>query len=45
MALFSVKRTKVVGFSAGVPKNTVYISDVVKNGSYDATDFASKTGI
>ncbi|MBE6282887.1 MAG: ketoacyl-ACP synthase III [Mediterranea massiliensis] len=45
MALFSVKRTKIVGFSAGVPQNTVYISDVVKNGSYDASDFASKTGI
>lgn len=45
MALFSVKQTKIVGFSACVPKEIVYTSDVVKNDNYDASDFISKTGI
>lgn len=45
MALFNIKGVKIVGISAGVPNNIVRTTDVVKNENYDASDFASKTGI
>lgn len=45
MALFSVNGVRIVGMAAGVPKNVVKITDVIKNENYDASDFATKTGI
>lgn len=45
MALFTISKARIVGLSAGVPSNVVWIKDVISNNNYDASDFASKTGI
>jgi 3-oxoacyl-[acyl-carrier-protein] synthase-3 len=45
MALLNVKGVRIVGFSAGVPKQVVSKADTISSSDYDASDFIEKTGI
>lgn len=45
MALLNVKGVKIVGFSAGVPRQVVSKTDSINSSDYDASDFIEKTGI
>ena len=45
MALLSIKGVRIVGFSAGVPKQVVSKTDSISSSDYEASDFIEKTGI
>lgn len=45
MALFSISKVRITGFSACVPKKVIRVEDSVKSIDYNSSDFAEKTGI